>query len=228
MSSTLSNSETTSPVAAENEAATRVSDKPKSESKILSVPLVQALVLIGTFLFAASHLLLWWELELVAPQFPGGLYVQATSYEIQESPKTPFNDINEVDGLNHYIGMMSLGDAAQLEMSIAIPAIIVLIVLGVAAFIWRSRWSALLTIPIVVFPFAYWADLQFWLWYAGNNLDDTAAITLEPFTPPAIGTGTIAQFSTVSSFQPGWYVAAAAAAVCLAAIILSIVRKPEA
>lgn len=184
-------------------------------------------ILLGTMLFIVSHFFLWWELKLVAPQFPGGLFIQATSYEIQDSPKTPFNDIREVDGLNHYIGMMSLGDAAQLEMSIAIPAIILFSILGVVAVIWRNKWAPLLTVPIILFPIVYLADLAYWLWYAGHNLDPTAAITLEAFTPQVLGTGTIAQFSTVAAFQPGWYIAAAASVVCLVAVFLGLRRKPE-
>src|SRR5690606_20498772 len=111
------------------------------------------MILFGTVMFAISHFFLWWELKLVAPQFPGGLFIQATSFEIQDSPKTPFNDIREVDGLNHYIGMMSLCDAATLEMSIAIPAIILFSILGIVAVVWKKRWAPLLAVPIVIFPF---------------------------------------------------------------------------
>lgn len=200
----------------------------KSKSKSVTISKSRMLILLGTALFVVSHFFLWWELKLVAPQFPGGLFIQSTSYEIQDSPKTPFNDIREVDGLNHYIGMMSLGDAAQLEMSIAIPAIIVFSILGILAVMWKKRWSPLLAIPIVLFPFVYLADLTYWLWYAGHNLDPMAAITLAPFTPQVLGEGKIAQFSTIAVFQPGWYVAAAAAVVCLIGIILSVRRKAEA
>lgn len=199
-----------------------------SKAKGFAFPATKMLLLLGTIVFAISHFFLWWELRLVAPQFPQGLFIQATSFEIQDSPKTQFNDIREVDGLNHYIGMMSLGDAAKLEMSIAVPAIIVFILLGVVAVVWKAKWASLLTIPIVLFPFVYLADLAYWLWYAGHNLDPTAAITLESFTPRVLGTGMIAQFSTVAAFRPGWYIALAAAIICLLAIVLSVKRKPAA
>lgn len=198
----------------------------RSRNSFFTLP--KMLILIGAVLFIVSHFFIWWELKLVAPQFPGGLFIQATSYEIQDSPKTPFNDIREVDGLNHYIGMMSLGDAAQVEMAIAIPAIILFVALAIVALFWRNKWSPLLVIPIVLFPIVFIADLAYWLWYAGHNLDDTAAITLEPFTPVAVGTGNIAQFSTVAVLQPGWYLAAAAAVMCLAAIVLHFRRRKDA
>lgn len=199
--------------------------KSAAKSGFLAISKTRIMILFGTVMFAISHFFLWWELKLVAPQFPGGLFIQATSFEIQDSPKTPFNDIREVDGLNHYIGMMSLGDAAKLEMSIAIPAIILFSILGIVAVVWKKRWAPLLAVPIVIFPFVYLADLMYWLWYAGHNLDPMAAITLEAFTPRALGTGKIAQFSTVAQFQAGWYIAAAAAVVCLVGIVLSVRRK---
>lgn len=212
----------TLPAAAEDAVEKGASSKARS----LPVTRVQLLILLGTVLFAVSHFFLWWELRLNAPQFPGGLFIQATSYEIQDSPKTRFNDIDQVDGLNHYIGMMSLGDAAQFEMSIAIPAIILFVILGLAAVVWKARWAPLLTIPIILFPWVYLADLTYWLWYAGHHLDPTAAITIESFTPRVLGTGHIAQFSTNAAFQPGWYIALAAGIVCLVAVIMSMKRKP--
>lgn len=211
---------------ASQEVEDSVPGEVSGKARFLSIAKIA--ILIGTVLFVISHFFLWWELKLVAPQFPGGLFIQATSYEIQDSPKTPFNDIREVDGLNHYIGMMSLGDAAQVEMTIAIPAIVIFTILAIVAVLWQNKWAPLLVIPIIMFPFVYLADLAYWLWYAGHNLDPTAAITLESFTPRVLGEGKIAQFSTVASFQPGWYIAASASVVCLIAIILHYRRKPEA
>ncbi len=194
----------------------------------LAVTRVQILILVGTLIFAVSHFFLWWELRLNAPQFPGGLFIQATSYEIQDSPKTPFDDIDQVDGLNHYIGMMSLGDAAKFEMSIAIPAIVIFIAMGIAAAFWRNRRAPLLTIPIVLYPLIYFVDLTYWLWYAGHHLDDMAAITIDPFTPRVFGTGVIAQFSTDAIFREGWYLAIVAGILCIIAIVLSAKRGKHA
>lgn len=184
----------------------------------------QLLLLLGVALFSVSHFFLWWELRLNAPQFPGGLFIEATSYEIQDSPKTPFDDIDQVDGLNHYIGMMSLGDAAQVEMSLAIPAIIIFAALGFMAAFWEKKWAPLLSIPIVLFPWVYMLDLYLWLRHAGHNLDPTAAITIDSFTPVVWGTGIIAQFSTDAGFTLGWYLAVAAGISCLAGIFFALKR----
>ncbi|MBK8138331.1 MAG: hypothetical protein IPK52_21385 [Chloroflexi bacterium] len=60
-----------------------------------------------------------------------------------EDPK--LDEVREIDGLNHYIGMKSLYEAASLERSIAIPAVAIMVAfLGIAAF-WSRRWTWLLT-----------------------------------------------------------------------------------
>lgn len=202
-------------------------------SKVVSLGenrLVPALfLLLGTITWAVSHLFKWWELRLNAPQFPMGLYLDATSYGIMDSPKTSFNDIDQIDGLNHYIGMMSLYDAAKLEMSIALPAIRIMIVLGLVATVlylfWRKKWAVWFTLPMLLFPFIWALDLHLWMRHAGQNLDPMAAITIPPFTPRILGTGHIAQFSTTAFFQTGWFLAVAGGILCLIGIVLAGRRK---
>jgi copper chaperone NosL len=219
--------QTAQPYGSRDNGRITLSNQPKTAATFerASLSLGQVLLLLGVALFAVSHFFIWWELRLNAPQFPGGLFVQATSYEIQDSPKTPFNDIDQVDGLNHYIGMMSLGDAAKVEMSLAVPAIIVFTVMGFMAAFWERKWAPLLAIPIVIFPWVYFADLFYWLRYAGHNLDPTAAITIDSFTPVIWGRGVIAQFSTDAGFSGGWYLAVVAGISCLVGMFLAIKRE---
>lgn len=233
MNQVLTNPETLGDARArdtEPEAKARTSSsKANSRARTFAPSKTQILILLGTLVFVVSHFFLWWELRLNAPQFPDGLFIQATSYEIQDSPKTPFNDIREVNGLNHYIGMMELEGAAQFEMAMAIPAIVVFTALAIAAVFWigEKRWAPLLLIPIIIFPWAYLADLFFWLRYAGQNLDPMAAITLPPFTPTVWGVGEIMQFSTQAYFQAGWYMAVAAGIIMLVAIVMHFRSNPE-
>ncbi len=125
--------------------------------------------------------------------------------------------------------MMELEGAAQFEMAMAIPAIVVFTALAIAAVFWigEKRWAPLLLIPIIIFPWAYLADLFFWLRYAGQNLDPMAAITLPPFTPTVWGVGEIMQFSTQAYFQAGWYMAVAAGIIMLVAIVMHFRSNPE-
>jgi hypothetical protein len=172
----------------------------------------RALIVLSSVLLMVSVLFEYWALTLHAPQYPGGLEVTIYTHKV-------VGDVTEVDGLNHYIGMMPLGEAAEFERTIATPATLIIIALGIVAAFLRPKWSAFLAAGVVLFPIVFAADLYFWLYRAGNNLDPTAAIELDPFTPPIVGEGFVGQFSTTANFQLGWWIAAIAAVMALAGII---------
>lgn len=148
----------------------------------------------------------YWRMRLNAPQYPGGLYVTVYVNHME-------GDVREIDGLNHYIGMKPLEEAASIERSLAPIAmtVITLMILGVALI--HSKWFAVLAIPAMLFPLIFLGDMWVWLWYYGNNLDPTAALSssIKPFTPTILGTGHVGQFSTTASLQIGWYLALVAA-----------------
>jgi copper chaperone NosL len=173
------------------------------------------LFVIAAVLLVASTFLPYWRMRLNAPQYPSGLYV--TVYVNHMS-----GDIQEIDGLNHYIGMAPLEHAAQLERSLAPIALTVIVLMIIGLAFIHSRWLAILAIPAMTFPFVFLADMWIWLWYYGNNLDPTAALSssIKPFTPALIGTGHVGQFSTTAVLQPGWYLALLAAILTAAALIL--------
>jgi hypothetical protein len=172
------------------------------------------LILLAAVLLGASTAFEYWSLTLHAPQYPDGLEVTIFTHEV-------VGDVSEVDGLNHYIGMMPLADAASFERSIAVGATIVIIALGLAATIMRPKRTALMAMPIVLFPMVFAADLYFWLYKAGHDLDPTAALSssIKPFTPAILGEGIVGQFSTTAHFGGGFWLAIAAAVLAIAGII---------
>ena len=140
----------------------------------------------------------YWRMELQAPQYPGGLEVQAYVNRLE-------GDVAEIDGLNHYIGMRPLGEAAQLERSLSFILIGVTSLLVIGAIVIHSKWAALLTLPALLFPAIFLLDLYLWMRNFGLNLDPTAALSgaIDPFVPPVLGEGLIAQFRTVASPDNG-------------------------
>jgi copper chaperone NosL len=164
------------------------------------------LLITAAAVLVVSIFLPYWRMRLNAPQYPGGLFVTVYVNHME-------GDIREIDGLNHYIGMAPLEEAAQLERTLApiALAVMVLMIMGVA-FI-HSQWFAIFAIPTMTFPVVFLADMWVWLWYYGNNLDPTAALSssIKPFTPMILGTGHVGQFSTTAWLMPGWYLAALAA-----------------
>jgi ABC-type polysaccharide/polyol phosphate export permease len=121
-----------------------------------------ALFLLAALLLLVSIFLPYWEMTLFAPQYPKGLVVQAYLNDVQ-------GDVSEIDGLNHYIGMRPLAEAATFEKSISIIGMVVLALLVLAAVFVHSRWAALLALPALLFPVVFLLDLQYWLANFGTN-----------------------------------------------------------
>ena len=105
--------------------------------------------------------------------------------------------------------MRPLAEAAEFERSVSVFGLIALagLILG-AAFV-HTKWATLLVLPALVVPIFFLADLQFWLANFGLNLDPNAALSssVDPFIPPVLWTGTIAQFSTVPRLLSGFWLA---------------------
>lgn len=168
---------------------------------------------IAAVLLLASMFLPYWKMTLKAPQYPGGL-----SVEVYVNRLT--GDVSEIDGLNHYIGMRPLGEAAQLERAVSMVAVGALVLLVLAAIFVHSPWALLLALPAILWPFIFIADMYFWMRHFGLNLDPTAPLSssIEPFVPPILGTGMVGQFETIASFQIGLWMAFLAFALILAGL----------
>lgn len=173
-----------------------------------------------TLLFVAAALLLlvsiflpYWEMTLLAPQYPGGLHITAYVNELT-------GDVAEIDGLNHYIGMRPLNEAAKLERSISVFAIGALALLVLAAIYVHTKWVVLFVLPAILMPVVFLLDLQYWLRDFGLNLDETAALSsaIDPFVPKVLGSGMIAQFETIASPGTGLWLAILASILCIAGL----------
>lgn len=176
-------------------------------------------------LLAAAALLVsprfpYWNMRLNAPQYPRGLSL--TVY-----PDRVTGDVDEIDGLNHYIGMRKIGSAAAVERRLGVPAIVALAIGLAIAASCRSRWAVLLVIPAVLFPPMFLGDLYWWLRDSGLGLDPKAPLSssIKPFIPQVLGAGKIGQFRTEASLGIGYYLGLSAAA---AALLFAYLRlRPE-
>lgn len=176
----------------------------------------KAMLLLASLLIIGSIFLPYWRIKIIAPQYPKGLYVYVHVTGAR-------GDVREVDGLNHYIGMRPLDEAAPLERKIAVPGLsLVALAMALAAFVRRPRWFSLMLVApaiavLVVFP----ADLFYWLREFGLNLDPKAPLSamVKPFVPPLLGSGKIAQFGVVSSPTLGYF------AVVLASVLGVVAQR---
>lgn len=174
------------------------------------------LCLVGAaILLIISIFMPYWSLVLHAPQYPKGLMVHAYVNRLE-------GDVREIDGLNHYIGMRPLGEAAQFEKSISVFAIGALSLLVLAAIFIHSPWAALLSLPAILLPPVFLGDLYFWLSNFGQNLNPNAALSnaVKPFTPTILGEGVIGQFRTVAYADVGLLLASGASILILVGLYL--------
>ncbi len=154
------------------------------------------------FLLLVSIFLPYWKLTLFAPQYPSGLQVQIYVNQVK-------GDVKEIDTLNHYIGMRSLTEAAPLERSLSIFLVAGIALLAFAAIYIHSPIALFFSIPAMLYPVIFLADLYFWMWNFGTNLDPRAPLSgaVKPFVPPLLGESKIAQFKTIASWEIGLFLA---------------------
>jgi nitrous oxidase accessory protein len=175
----------------------------------------KVMLVVAALLVFASLWLPYWQIHIVAPQYPKGLnvivYVTGAG-----------GDVREVDGLNHYIGMRPLGEAAPFERKIAVPGLsAIALSLGLLAFVERPRWlQILLALPVWAVPFVFAGDLYYWLREYGLNLDPKAPLSamIKPFIPPLVGPGKVGQFQVFAWFHIGYFAVLTAGILTLVAI----------
>lgn len=174
-----------------------------------------------TFIFMAARVLLlvsifwpYWHMELEAPQYPKGLFLTAYCNHLT-------GDVKEIDGLNHYIGMRPLGEAAAFERAASVWMIIAMFLLVEGAAFVHSKWAVLLAIPAITFPVGFIVDLHYWMRTFGLNLDPSAPLSssVKPFVPTVLGEGGIGQFKTYAELGTGYWLAVGAAGLIIAGFI---------
>lgn len=177
----------------------------------------RARYLTPTFIFMVARVLLlvsiffpYWHMELEAPQYPNGLFLTAYVNHLT-------GDVREIDGLNHYIGMRPLGEAAAFERAAAVWMIIAMFLLVEGAAFIHSKWAVLLAVPAVSFPLGFLADLYVWMRTFGLNLDPGAPLSssVKPFVPTVVGEGGIGQFKTYADLSTGFWLAVAGAVLII-------------
>jgi copper chaperone NosL len=174
-----------------------------------------AVLMLGAMLLVVSMFLPYWQLTLHAPQYPHGLTAELYVTHLA-------GDVQEIDGLNHYIGMPKLEEAATFERSFAVVAVVALALLLLAAVFIHNHWAGLLALPALLYPAMFFGDLYFWLNRFGHDLDPKAPLSssIKPFTPTILGDGKIGQFGTTAILEDGFYLAIAGSVVVLLGLYL--------
>jgi hypothetical protein len=162
-----------------------------------------------------------WQMRFEAPQYPDGLALNIYTYTVT-------GDVQEVNTLNHYIGMARIDRAALSDLAFLPFAIGVfgLLLLRVAA-LGDLRSLADLVALYTYFGLFAFARFAYTLYVFGHNLDPKAAFKVEPFTPTLLGTGVVANFTITSLPDRGSFYLATIGVVLVALLLINLRQPPR-
>jgi hypothetical protein len=171
-----------------------------------------------------------WRIDLIAPQYPEGIGLRIW---IDRITGLKPNDLNSLNGLNHYIGMRAIVPESIPELRLMPYLLAAAIIAGLLVALVGRRpllyiWAGLFTLGAI-------AGLgDFWKWgYAyGHDLDPHAAIKVPgmSYQPPVIGSKQLLNFHATSwPGLGGWITILAVGAVVTVAVLeWRRVRQPAA
>lgn len=185
------------------------------------------LVLAAVALLATGFVLPLWRVDLIAPQYPEGL---GMLIRINGVDGLKENDLNSINGLNHYIGMKAIEPDAIPELKYMPWILGGLIVLGLAVAAMGRRlplygWGLLLVGVMGLGLWDYWR----WGYDYGHDLDHEHAIIKIPgmtYSPPVIGRKKLLNF-TATSWPSYGGIAMALAGGLVAWASWSTLRRPK-
>ena len=177
-------------------------------------------VALASLLLLVVYVTPLWRIELVAPQYPEGLGLRIWVNQITGLKP---NDLNSINGLNHYIGMRAIEPAAIPELRFMPQLLAAAVAAGLVVALIGRRW--LLYSWAVLFTLGAAVGLgDFWKWgyEYGHQLDPHAAIKVPgmSYQPPVIGSKQLLNFHATSWPDVGGWIAIAALAFVLGAALL--------
>lgn len=181
------------------------------------------LIAISAILLLGVYVQPIWQIRLDAPQYPEGIGLLIHHNTITGLKP---NDLKNINGLNHYIGMKSIEPDMVPALKIIPYAILFYIVVGLIVAITGSPklgWLWLLLIFVgLVFAFI---DYYSWGYDYGHNLSPDAAIKVPGLTyqPPIIGTKQLLNMKAGS--WPHWGSAFVILSLALSSFTLWTSRK---
>ncbi|WP_411278503.1 hypothetical protein [Gemmatimonas sp.] len=163
-----------------------------------------------------------WRVSLTAPQYPEGLGMHIWAHTVTGVEP---NDLQNINGLNHYIGMKTIVPETIPELQFMPAGIIAMSVAGllVAAMgrrRWILVWSGALLLSAVVGLVDFWR----WEYDYGHNLDLEHAPIQVPgmsYQPPLIGSKKLLNFTATSLPATGGLLAIASVMLAVAAPLMA-------
>lgn len=173
-------------------------------------------MILGVLMLSGLFVFPLWNIELGAPQYPEPLGINIHIDGLQDQNEF---DIQNIDGLNHYIGMKTLPKPDEMWEFTYFPMITLgMILLGVlvgllgyfgrVSYTWFLGWFVLMSILGILGMY----DFNLWMTDYGTNLDPNAILKLQnpdgtaiSYKPPLIGHKKLLNFDAYSYPRTGAY-----------------------
>lgn len=168
------------------------------------IGIVGSLLLLATFLFPI------WSIGLEAPQYPGGIKMYIWINKI--SGDTP-HTLQNVNILNHYVGMKPIEPESIPELSYFPYIIVFMTLFGIVASLTKKKKFVMTwLITLIVIGIAGMVDFYMWEYDYGHDLNPNAPIKVpgQSYQPPLIGSQYLLNFKATSLPHIGSYFIGAA------------------
>jgi hypothetical protein len=195
----------------------------EKSQQFLDVPLgigPRALVLAAALLLLPCYVFPLYDMTMFAPQYPDGLRLHIYSYRLEGGHAG--QDVKEINVLNHYIGMKDLvaDDFTEFKWIPFVVGAFALLFLRTAVLGKVAHLVDVLVLYLYFGLFSLWSFAYKMYWY-GHHLSPTAAVKVDPFTPPLFGYKKLANFEVYSYPALGSYALAGVAVALAVALYLA-------
>ncbi|HMN24199.1 MAG: hypothetical protein IT276_04230 [Ignavibacteriaceae bacterium] len=153
---------------------------------------IASILLVLTFFFPL------WSIDLNAPQYPEGLGIRIWLDQITGLKP---NDLQSINGLNHYIGMKIIDPDSIPELKIMPYLIVFMILFGLLnAYLKKPKLVYIWLILFLILGAVGLYDFYMWEYDYGHQLNPNAPIKVPGMTyqPPLIGSKQLLNINAVS------------------------------
>ena len=164
-------------------------------------------VALAALLLLALYVTPLWRIELHAPQYPEGLGLRIWVDQIAGAKP---NDLNSINGLNHYIGMHAIEPDDFPELRLMPWLLGGLVAAGLLVALIGRRGPLYLWLQLILLgAVAGLVDFYRWGYVYGHELDEHAAIKVPgmSYQPPVIGSKQLLNFEASSWPDLGGWIA---------------------
>lgn len=187
--------------------------------------LSKIIFIIASLLLVLTFFVPIWYISLDAPQYPEGLGMHIYINDIRGVNE---HDLQNINGLNHYIGMKKIIPESVNELKYMPYLVAALIIIGlIVAFINKKSlaWSWVILFCFLGFIGMY--SFYLWEYDYGHNLDLEHASIKVPgasFQPPLIGDKQILNFTATSMPDIGGWILLASLLIGILGIVINYVN----